>query len=153
MTQATIDHSTLSRLVEADAVRGASVVGDAAGGWVIMVRYGMQERALAAQRSRQVRRFRKFETLVTYLRELGIAKFDVDAAHYAAQSLLTPKRQDASERMARTHAAAAHDKWFRSQVKEAMDEASNDATKWVDVETAQKQWQQDRSRLLKGTNA
>ncbi|WP_294253514.1 hypothetical protein [Propionivibrio sp.] len=74
----TIDHGTLSRLVEAGAVRGAHIVGQS-GGWAVLVKYGMTERPLAVQRSRQVRLFKKFETLVGYLGEIGIARFDVDA--------------------------------------------------------------------------
>lgn len=67
MTAETIDHTTLSRLVEAGAVRGAHVVGQA-GGWAVTVKYGMAERSLAAQRSRQVRLFKRMETLVSYLK-------------------------------------------------------------------------------------
>ncbi len=50
----TIDHSTLAKLVEAGAVRGAHVVAQPKG-WALLVRYGQHERPLAAQRSRQVR--------------------------------------------------------------------------------------------------
>ena len=45
----------------------------------MLVKYGAQERALAAQRSRQVRLFRRFETLTTYLKEISIVRFEVDA--------------------------------------------------------------------------
>ena len=47
MAAETIDHGTLSRLVEAGAVRGAHIVGQS-GGWVVLVKYGMTERPLAA---------------------------------------------------------------------------------------------------------
>ena len=39
-TANTIDHATLERLVEAGAVRGASVIGQP-GGWGVVVQYGM----------------------------------------------------------------------------------------------------------------
>ena len=65
MTAETIDHVTLSRLVEAGAVRGAHIVGQP-GGWAVMVQYGTHERPLAAQRSRQVRLFRRFEIRFLY---------------------------------------------------------------------------------------
>jgi hypothetical protein len=48
-------------------VRAAHVVGQA-GGWGIVIRYGLVERALAASRSRDVRLFKKLETVVGYLR-------------------------------------------------------------------------------------
>ena len=121
MAAETIDHSTLSRLVEAGAVRGAHIVGQD-GGWAVMVRYGTHERPLAAQRSRQVRLFRKFETLVGYLRELGISQFDVDATGYDADTLKTARRPDRAEALKRTHEAAAYDAWFREQVQASIDD-------------------------------
>ena len=122
MNTQTIDHTTLSRLAEAGAVRSAHIVGQA-GGWGILVKYGMTERALAAQRSQQVRIFRKFETLVTYLKGVGIARFEVDAVNYDAASLkLTRTRPDSAETMKKAHEAAAYDKWFRSKVQEALDD-------------------------------
>lgn len=122
MNTQTIDHTTLSRLAEAGAVRSAHIVGQA-GGWGILVKYGMTERALAAQRSQQVRIFRKFETLVTYLKGVGIVRFEVDAVNYDAASLkLTRTRPDSSEAMRKAHEAAAYDKWFRDKVQEALDD-------------------------------
>lgn len=117
----TIDHGTLSRLVEAGAVRGAHIVGQH-GGWAVMVRYGLIERPLAAQRSRQVRLFRKFETLVTYLKGIGISKFDVDASCYDADVVHATRRPDRAEALKRAHEAAAHDAWFREQVQASIDD-------------------------------
>ena len=71
-TTNTIDHITLARLVEAGAVRGANIVGQP-GGWGVVIQYGMTERVLAAKRG-AIRIFRKFETLVAYLKDIGIAK-------------------------------------------------------------------------------
>ena len=53
MTTETIDHRTLSKLADAGLVHSAHAVGQD-GGWGILVKYGMTERALAAQRSHQV---------------------------------------------------------------------------------------------------
>ncbi len=121
MATDTIDHGTLSRLVEACAVRGAHIVGQS-GGWSVMVRYGMTERPLAAQRTRQVRLFRKFETLVSYLRTIGIARFDVDASSYDPDTLKATRRPDRAEALKHVHEAAAYDKWFRAQVQAAIDD-------------------------------
>lgn len=52
------------------------------GGWSLLVRYGLAERALAAQRSKQVRVFRKLDTLQAYLEEIGVRRFEVDAANF-----------------------------------------------------------------------
>jgi hypothetical protein len=123
VTTETIDHITLTKLAEAGAVRGARIVGQP-GGWGIVVKYGMAERALAAQRSQQVRVFRKFETLVGYLRGMGIVRFDVDAANWNADGLATRTRPDTSAAMKKAHEAAAYDKWLKAEVQEAIDDTS-----------------------------
>ena len=96
----TIDHTTLTRLVEAGVVRGVDVIGHS-GGWSVMVKYGMTERMLATRRG-SVRSFRKFESLVAYLRPLGIVQMHVNAANYDPVSLKGNRvRPDASARMRR----------------------------------------------------
>lgn len=117
----TIDHGTLSRLVQAGAVRGAHIVGQS-GGWAVLVKYGTTERPLAAQRSRQVRLFRRFETLVSYLKGIGIARFDVDAANYDMAAATAARRPDRAEALKHAHEAAAYDIWFRGQVQASIDD-------------------------------
>ncbi|MBX9900321.1 MAG: hypothetical protein K2Y28_06005 [Burkholderiaceae bacterium] len=123
MTTETIDHATLTKLTEAGVVRSAHVVGQV-GGWGVLVKYGMTERALAAQRSHQVRIFRKLETLVEYLKKIGIPRFDVDAVNYDPQSMIATKRPDRAEAMKDAHAAAAYTKWLKAEVQEALDDTS-----------------------------
>ena len=76
----TITHPTLVQLVAAGAVRVVVAVGQH-GGWTLLVRYGLAERALAAQRSKQLRVFRKLDTLQAYLQQIGVIRFEVDAAN------------------------------------------------------------------------
>lgn len=123
MTTETIDHATLTKLTEAGVVRSAHVVGQV-GGWGVLVKYGMTERALAAQRSHQVRIFRKLETLVDYLKKIGIPRFDVDAVNYDPQSMIATKRPDRAEAMKDAHAAAAYTKWLKAEAQEALDDTS-----------------------------
>lgn len=123
MTTETIDHTTLTKLAEAGVVRSAHVVGQA-GGWGILVKYGMTERALAAQRSHQVRIFRKLETLVDYLKGIGIPRFDVDAVNYDPDSVTVHKRPDRAAAMKSAHEAAAYTKWLKAEVQEAIDDTS-----------------------------
>jgi len=123
MATETIDHATLIKLAEAGLVRSARVVGQE-GGWGILVKYGMTERALAAQRSHQVRIFRKLETLVEYLKGVGIPRFDVDAANYDPRSVTATKRPDRAAAMKDAHAAAAYTKWLKAEVQEALDDTS-----------------------------
>ncbi len=116
----TIDHMTLERLIEAGAVRGASIIGQP-GGWGVVIQYGMTERTLAAKRG-AVRIFRKFETLVGYLKGIGIATYQVDATRFDPVSRKTGTRKDAATRMKHAHEAAAYDTWFREQVQSALDD-------------------------------
>ena len=118
-TAETIDHTTLARLVEAGAVRGADVIGHG-GGWGIVVKYGRTQRALAARRG-DLRTFRKFETLVSYLKELGISQYSVNATDFDPQALKTSRvRPDASERMRSAFEAKAHTDWVREKVAESL---------------------------------
>lgn len=148
MRTETIDHTTLSHLVEAGAVRGADVVGEK-GGWEIVIKYGMTQRALASRRG-HVRVFKRFETLVSYLKSIGVVTYQVNAANYEAEAVGTTKRrQDASERLKQAHEAAAHDKWFREQVEIGLQEADDPATEWVSHEDARASWAAKRAKLVK----
>ncbi|CAN5787282.1 hypothetical protein BH11PSE8_BH11PSE8_07890 [soil metagenome] len=131
----TIDHNTLARLVEADAVRAAHIVGRP-GGWGVVVEYGSTERSLAATRSKEARVFKRFETLVGYLKGIGIVRFDVDTANFDESTGKTYRRPDTSATLKQAHAALAHDRWFQEQVAGAIDQANDPATAWVSNETA-----------------
>jgi hypothetical protein len=120
MATETIDQKTLSQLVEAGAVRAAHVVGHG-NGWTIAAKYGVTERFLSAKRG-DVRVFRKLETLVSFLRSMGINSFEVDAAGFDPDSTERTTRPDRSAALKAAHGAAAHDKWFRAQVQEALDD-------------------------------
>lgn len=142
----TIDHNTLARLVEAGAVRGADVIGQP-GGWGVVIKYGMTERALAARRG-AVRIFKKFETLVGYLKGIGIAEYRVNAANFDPVALKgNAVRPDASARMKRAHEAATYDQWFREQVEEGIKEADDPNTVWVPHEVAKKDMAKQRKAL------
>lgn len=119
ITANTIDHTTLEHLVEAGAIRGADVIG-CSGGWGVVVKYGMTERALAARRG-AVRTFRKFETLVSYLKGVGISQYHVNAADFDAAALKTTRvRPDSAERMRSAFEASAHTKWMNNKAAESL---------------------------------
>lgn len=84
MATETIVHTILHRLVEAGSVRAARVVGTP-GGWTLTVKFGVTERPLAAHSPAPV--IQKAETLVSYLENVGIAQFEVDASNYIALSV------------------------------------------------------------------
>jgi hypothetical protein len=138
----TIDHATLAHLVEAGAVRGAEVIGQP-GGWGVVVKYGMTERTLAVRRG-QARIFRRFETVVAYLKDLGLSRYAVDASHYDPATPASGTRPDSAERLKRAHEAAEHDHWFREQVQTALD----DPRPAVSHEEAKAAWMARRAELL-----
>lgn len=144
ITYDTIDHATLEHLVEAGAVRGANVIGQP-GGWGVVIQYGMTERVLAAKRG-TVRIFRKFETLVGYLKGIGIANYQVDASHFDPVALKTKrKRTDAAERMKSAHEAAAYTGWLTQQVQEAIDDPRPN----VPHSEVAAEWDTERAALVK----
>lgn len=117
------------------------------------MKYGATERPLAATRSRKVRVFKKLETLVGYLKGVGISRFEVDAANFDPQTLATYNRPDTSEALKRAHAAAAHDKWFRQQVAQGLGEAEDPATPWVSNDTVKAESAQRCAAWRKGAAA
>ena len=142
MSSETIDHNTLARLIEAGAVRAAHVIGQV-GGWGVLIKYGMVERSLSATRSGKVRIFKKLETVVNYLKELGISHFDVDSANYDASTLKTYARPDRAEAMKRAHEAVAYDDWFKTQVQASID----DPRPSISDETAKQRFAAKRASL------
>ncbi|MGS0892771.1 antitoxin PaaA2 family protein [Burkholderia stagnalis] len=120
MTTETIDQKTLVQLVQAGAVRAARVVG-CGNGWAVSARCGANERFLSAKRG-DVRVFRRFETLVGFLRDIGISRFDVDASDFDPVAAGRATRPDRAAALKAAHEAAAHDRWFREQVQQALDD-------------------------------
>lgn len=117
-TADTIDRTTLEHLAAAGAIRGASIVGQP-GGWGVVFQYGLTERVLAARRG-AIRIYKKFETLVEYLKSIGIAKYQVDATSYEPGVPVSDrKRTDAAARMKEAHAAVAYRNWLEGKVSAA----------------------------------
>ncbi len=113
-----ISQTTLKTLVEADAVRSASVVGEASG-FYIAVKYGETEKVLTA-RTGNVRFFRSMDTVVDYLRKtIGIGRFNVEMTNYDPEQMKEAgrKRPDRKEAMKKVNEAVERDKWFRQQVE------------------------------------
>ena len=68
-----------------------------------------------------VRTFRKFETLVGYLKEVGISQYNVNAANFDAAALKTTRvRPDSAERMRSAFEASAHTKWMNEKSAESL---------------------------------
>ena len=129
----TIDTQAVATLMEGRAIQGAALLGQP-GGWAVLIRYGDTERIIAAQRSGQVRLWRDLNTAVAYVRDaLGVSRFEIDASGHDAEA--KPRRRpDTAERQRRQHEAAAHDRWFRSQVQAALDGAADGTNPLIEDE-------------------
>lgn len=143
-TPNTIDHATLKRLVEAGSVRRANIVG-LPGGWGVVVQHGKMRRGLAVKQG-AVRIFRKFETLVPYLKEIGIARYEVDATRFDPKADMTGrKRADAAARLKNAHDAAAYKGWLVKEVQASID----DPRPSLSHEQVAAEWAVERAALLK----
>ena len=150
-TSNTIDTAMAKRMAEASAIRGASIIGQP-GGWSVVLKLGLQERPLGAQRTDRPRTWRSLDRAVAYLKdELHIARFDLlDATnHTDGEPMEGRTRADASERLRHAHEAASHDKWFRAQVAQAIKEADAPDAQWVSDADAKASWRKKRAELVK----
>ena len=120
MSLETIDGKAVKNLAGAHALNGAVVLGQP-GGYAVLVKYGVNERAVAAQRSRRMRIWRNLNTAAAYVRdELGLARFEIDMTEHDPAAV-ERKRPDTAERQRQIHEAAEHDAWFRGEVQKALD--------------------------------
>jgi hypothetical protein len=123
MDNQTIDTAIARRMVEANAILGASIIGQC-GGWSVMLKIGVMEKPLGTQRTDKPRIWRSLDSCIGYLTsELHISRFDMlDATNYQKLGSVSILRNDTSERMRRAHEAAAYDKWFREGVQASIDD-------------------------------
>ncbi len=137
MTHA-ITHDTLSRLVSKSPKVRARAVGKK-GGWGLRVMEGRTEHQLATARGDE-RLFRRFETLTVYLRDVGIAEFEVDARELDLGALPSEKAKKKSdsmrERMTQRHKDAAAYRADNALTRSAIREADDPATKWISHDDA-----------------
>ena len=150
MANPTIDTAMAKRLVEAAAIRGATIIGQL-GGWSVLLKLGNAEKSLCTQRTGKPRLWRSLDRCIEYMKQdLHIARFDLlDATNYSNATPGGRARADTAERMRRTHEAALHDKWFREQVGQAVKEADDPNTEWVSQEDAKASWARKRAELVK----
>jgi hypothetical protein len=122
MPSETVDHKTLRHLVAAGPVQATAVAdGDK---WALVFKIGKINRTLTAVHSREVKVFKKLDTVAKYLQELGITHFDTDTRNYDPAQKST-RRPDKSKALKEAHQAAAYDKWFRANVQAAIEEVDN----------------------------
>jgi hypothetical protein len=151
MCSLSIDTAMAKRLIEVSGLDGAAIIGQPGGSSVIL-KLGMQEKHLSAERSDKPRVWRSLDSCVEYLKkELRIERFELlDATGHRDIAPVEKGTENASERVDDT---AVHDKWFRQQVETAVAEADDPAAEWVTNEEATDSWAKKRAELIKRAEA
>ena len=146
----TIDTATARQMVEACAIRGASIIGQP-GGWSVMLKMGMTEKPLGTQRTDKPRMWRSLDACIGYItNELHIVKLDgLDASNFSKDDVSRQVRADSSARLKRAHEAAAYNKWFIAQVEEGIREADDPNAVFIPHEEVKKQFAAKREKLQK----
>jgi len=125
----TLSLDQLRAATQAGGITSVTLKADGGAFVVAVATRGGDDGLLVTTRTKQPRRFTDLRKTMLLLRAMGIASVQVDATHWNPDEAMagTP-RPDRSVAMKRTHEAAAHDRWFRSQVEEALREADDPAT-------------------------
>lgn len=138
MTSDTVKLATLRELVAAGSIHAATVLGQR-GGWAVLVRYGIFEKALAAKTGAP-RLFATVDAAVKTLRGAGLGRVELDSSGYE-QALRVHRRPDRSTAMRQAHQAKAYSDWIAGEIQAAIDDSrpsvSNaQAMKMLDTELA-----------------
>lgn len=102
MSNETINHEALQVLVESGVLTQVQVIGRS-GGWGVTVKCGSATRTLTQARRKKAKVFRKMDSVRTYLEDLGIKSFNVDATGYEPPVLVRP---DTARRLRKIHEQA-----------------------------------------------
>jgi hypothetical protein len=120
----TLSLDQLRAASQAGGITSVTLKAEGAAFVVVFATRNGDDGLLVTTRARQPRRFNDLRKAMVLLREMGIASMQVDATHWNPDEAVagTP-RPDRSEALKRAHEAAAHDRWFRAQLEEALREA------------------------------
>lgn len=110
---------------------------------------------LTKARSPEPRSFNNPLQAFTTLRRLGIRNGEFDTTHWTPEQREAPKRPDRAQAMNELHMMAEHGRWVREQVANAMREAADPETEWVDNATVEADAKAQMARIeadLKNTS-
>jgi hypothetical protein len=139
-TEPKLNHATLAQLARAGTLTEVRAIGER-GGWLLTVSFGAQTRLkLCAQRSGEPRLFARFESLVTYLKGLGIKSFTVETAGFEAKAAASRRRPDRAEALRRVHRAAAQERPLPSALQTALLEADAPTAQWLSHKDLKREW-------------
>lgn len=127
---ATIELSALRTHVDAGSVRRATILGQK-GGWGVVLHVGMTEFVLTAQKSRQPRLFATTDSAIKALREIGIGRFEVDAAQHQPGRLRRARPEVAAANR-QLHEDAAQTAWVRIELQKSLEKIERGDAVWVE---------------------
>jgi hypothetical protein len=136
-----LQHATLQQLAAAKALNQVRAV-PMDGGWGLLARYGEAEALLQAQRARRPRLFRRLETLVDYLREIGVPRVEIEVGAAPPSPAATRRRPDRAQALRELHRArpATAAPSLTDDVAEALAQAENPATEWISHKDLKREW-------------
>ncbi|MGY1425670.1 hypothetical protein [Lysobacter sp. A289] len=113
----TIKIAVARELADSGSIKGVEILG-LSGGYSIFLRLGNQPRQLGTK-SGDPRIFSSVDAATRVLRELGLLNnINLNLADYSPDGRLArPRRPDRANALRHAHEAAAHDTWFRDQVR------------------------------------
>ncbi len=147
-TEQRLNHATLTQLARAGAVREVRAIGQR-GGWLLAVSFGAESGLpLCAQRSGEPRLFARFESLVSYLKGLGIDRFEVETSRFEAKAAPSRRRPDRAEALRRVHRAAALETPLPQALQAALHEADAPTAQWLSHKDLKREWAAARETFL-----
>jgi hypothetical protein len=105
---------------------------------------------LATTRGKTARGFRDGGKAIALLHEIGARTFEVNTSEWSPKQAAQEgrRRPDTAERQRRAHEAAAHDAWFRAEVRQALREAADPDTVWVTNDEVMRESAENEAKWL-----
>lgn len=145
-----IDTKTAHALVATDALSSAELVPTEQG-WHLELPVGRELCILVKARSQEPRTWADAQRALVYARfELRISTVTVRMVNWCQEDMQAARskpRRNRAEALRQIHLAATHDKWFRAQVEEALQEANRPGTTWHDWDNIKQELEQRRAAL------
>lgn len=105
---------------------------------------------LATSRGKTDRGFRDPAKAIAILHEIGARTIEIDTSNWSPEQAAQEARSrpDTAERQRRAHEAAAHDAWFRAEVRQAIKEADDPNTVRLSNEDVERESAERRTQWL-----
>lgn len=133
-----IDHSKLIELIFVGAFKDAHIVGQKYG-WLVTFKHGDATLRLVTQKTNKIKIFNKLDSLVEYLKGIGISHFDVDASLFQ----IAPKVKNHT-----SNECSAYNKWFVECVEKAIILSKKPSVLLIDHSDVMKMLENKKARLI-----